>query len=506
LATIREWSNTFVPINRIPLEVLSLIPTHLSREDDLLHAASVCRHWRRTFTQHAALWSQLDLTIKRSDHYVKTLLERAKGSALDIRSAFLDRADTLALLSPHAQQFGTLELVYDYWSDIQRFSEAASGPLPLLRTLRIDVVEMLDPETVDSPSLPLFNGAVNLKNFVLRSEGIPSLNRFAFPNLTTFELSVMPVEGFPISQLLNFLEASPTLRTIRIEIAAEILLGDVPPERVVVLPNVEIFSVTQDEPGYRIVAHVSCPSMRRVSLVHEQDVEAEMPQEIFPTSATWDTIDPRYMASTIDEVALGMTTTGDDIVSCSLSFLTPGSPTLELGYRMIPVDGYQEETMLSKREKHSQVFSHALKAIRTHPHVRNIKRLRIWDIWNRRGTLAPRQLRYIAREAAELFEFVGPLEELVLDIDLRPFLSPFFDPPELQASTKLGVFPSIKGLTITEQPEKPFDEECVAGIVELAKLQHMRGVPFERVVFHTKFPPVGMAERLESWVGAVRFL
>jgi hypothetical protein len=100
---------------------------------------------------------------------VKTMLEHAKGSALDIRSPFLDRADTLALLSPHAQQFGILKPIYNYWSDVQRFSEAASGPLPLLCTLRIDVAEMPGPKTVDSPSLPLFNGAVNLTNFVLHS-------------------------------------------------------------------------------------------------------------------------------------------------------------------------------------------------------------------------------------------------------------------------------------------------------------------------------------------------
>lgn len=65
LAIIREWRNSFVPINRIPMEVLSLIPTHLSHEKDLFHATSVCRHWRRTFVQHAVLWSQLDLTVKK---------------------------------------------------------------------------------------------------------------------------------------------------------------------------------------------------------------------------------------------------------------------------------------------------------------------------------------------------------------------------------------------------------------------------------------------------------
>jgi hypothetical protein len=127
-----------------------------------------------------------------------------------------------------------------------------------------------------APLLPLFSGAVDLKNF-LRSRGIPFLNHFAFPNLTTFELIAMPKE-FHASQLFDFLEASPTLRTVRIEIAVEIHTDDVPPERVVVLPN----DVTQDEPGYEIVARISCPSTRFTSLAHEQDVEYGITPKVFP--------------------------------------------------------------------------------------------------------------------------------------------------------------------------------------------------------------------------------
>jgi hypothetical protein len=185
------------------------------------------------------------------------------------------------------------------------------------------------PKRREPPRPPLFSDAVNLKNFVLRSEGTPFLNHFAFPNLTTFELSVLPMEDFLISQLLEFLEASSTLQTVRIKIEAEIFLGDVPPERVVVLPNVEMISVTEYVPGYGIAAHIACPSARRVSLVHEQDAEAEVP---FLTSATRNMIGPQHMASAIEEVAPGITTTGDDILSCSLSFLSPDSATLESGY------------------------------------------------------------------------------------------------------------------------------------------------------------------------------
>jgi len=493
LATIREWRNSFVPINRAPSEVLSLIPTHLSDEKDLLSVSAVCRHWRRTFIHHAALWSRLNLTTKRSVHFVKMLLERAKGSALDVRFPCVGCTDILALLSPHAQQFRTLDFTLDHWSSIRRFSEVVFGPLPLLRTLKINAMGTTNP-----PSLPLFSGAVNLKNFFLYSEGAPFLNHFTFPNLTTFEFSAV-YEEFPISQLLNFLEALPTLQTVRIRIKEEILL-DVPPERVIILPNVEVFSVTQGEPGYRIVPHISCPSARRISLIREQDVEAEVPQEIFPA---WNTISPQYTASAIDKIAFGITTIGEDLVSFSLSFISPGSVTLELGYKIIMGDEDYDESMPELGWKYNQVFKHAFEAIRTHPLLNNVKRLHIWD---RHRLFNPHQLVSMAMEVTGLFRFVGPLEELVLDIDdLRLFLSPFLDFPELRVSMEQGVFPLVKGLIIAEHLKDPFDEQCVVAIVRFVKSQHMRGVPFERVVFHVRYPPAGMAERLEPWVSIVDF-
>ena len=425
---------------------------------------------------------------------MEILLERAKGSALDVRASYLDRTNILALISPHAQRLRSLDFAFDYWSNIQKISEATSGPLPLLRTLKINAVDM----TV-SPSLPLFSGAVNLKNFSLSSEGMPFLNHFAFPNLTTFELSTAG-EEFPISQLLNFLEALPTLQTVRMKIGAEALRRDVPSERVIVLPNVEIFSVTEGKPGYGIVPHISCPSARRMVLVREQDVDDPMQEEIFPT---WDTIGPQYMANTIDEVALGITTTGDELVSFSLSFSSPHSVALELGYGIIAEDQDYGEPAFSSGWKYTQVFEHALEAIRTYPLLNNIRRLRIWDNRRRSG---PHGLISMAKEATGLFEFMGPLEELVLDVaNLRLFLSPFLNLPEFQVSMERGTFPLVKALIIAEGSKFSFDEEGVAAIVGFARSQHMRGVPLERVVFRVKYPPIGIAELLGPWVCAVDF-
>ena len=135
---------------------------------------------------------------------MKTMLKCAKGSPLDITSTLLDRVNVLTLLSPHAQQFRTINFVRSSWPGVREFSKAAFEPLLLLNTLKVDVVWSIirDPETMNPPLLPLFSGAVNLRNFVLRSEGVPLLSHFAFQNFTTSGLRVTPKE-FPVSQLLG---------------------------------------------------------------------------------------------------------------------------------------------------------------------------------------------------------------------------------------------------------------------------------------------------------------
>ena len=78
---------------------LPLIPTYLHSQTDRLSASHVCRHRRRTFLQHAALWSHLFLS--NGEVYVKTHLERARGSPLDIITDCDAPVGTVALLSSH---------------------------------------------------------------------------------------------------------------------------------------------------------------------------------------------------------------------------------------------------------------------------------------------------------------------------------------------------------------------------------------------------------------------
>lgn len=289
LSTIREWKNSFVPINRVPLEVLSLIPAHLPSQKDCFRATFVCRHWRRTFLQHSALWSHLYLW--KGEVYVKTLLERAKESPLRVLASWPVPVGAIALLPPHTKQIRSLNFDNSLWADIRRFSELNDGHFPILHTLHINAADVMTPS-----SLPLFSNAVNLQAFQLHLKGSKPLILFAFPNITSFKLTMESLGEFWASHLLDFLEASPMLQTVRMELRGIISFDGVPRERVVTLPTIESFSLVMSdgEPRYRLKSHISCPSAKHTPLTHDRGTDDTTHQNIFPVLDSWNTIIRQY--------------------------------------------------------------------------------------------------------------------------------------------------------------------------------------------------------------------
>ena len=431
---------------------------------------------------------------------MKTLLKRAKGSALYITIGWKNPIDAVALFSPHTAQVRYLSFEHNNWREVQMFSEVNSGPFPLLHTLRINAVDEWDEMT--PPSLPLFTGAINLKEFVLQSERSPFLHHFIFPNLTTFELSACPVEeDFRASQLLDFLEASPMLQTVHMKIMGDISLEGFPRERAVVLPNVEIFSliVSNGGPGYEVAARISCPSARHVSFVHERDVPDATLEEMFafPTFVPWNAIARQHTKGPVEEVALEIKFSRDPAIACSITFQSSDATTLKLSFQINESDE-EEEFQMSFEEMHHQVFYQASRTIRDHPLLQNVKRL---DISHRALVVESDHFLRLSEEVEQLFKSVGPLEELTtFGCDLNLYFGFFPEPPESHSLTAL---PPVRRLTISHPSYKRNKEACMAAIVELAKSRHALGIPFEHLTVCMERLPQVMAERLGPWVGVV---
>ncbi|KAF9783464.1 hypothetical protein BJ322DRAFT_154931 [Thelephora terrestris] len=376
---ISEWKNSFALINRVPLDILSLIPTHLCTQKDRFRSSFVCRHWRRTFLQRAELWSELHLS--KGEDYVKTLLGRAKGSALDVIVGPGVSASITTLLSSRTEQFRSLCFEDNGSEDIKMFLEANYGPLPLLRTLDIFTDE-IDP-VINPPSALLLNRATDLKEFSFcsTSKWFPSLDCFAFPNLTSFDLSANPhnrtLRG---AQLLDFLEASPMLQVVRMEIHADIQLEDVPQDRVVTLPNVDNFSLTVIIRGsvYGFAAHVSCPSASSTNLVYSANTKRFKEEKIFPPSNLWRRIVGQYTRSPLEEVALEIK--GVPVTACKLAFRSSDGSVLKLGFKSAAfIEHWPDER--EDEPTHGPIFDKAFgdatRIILDHPQVADVRRLHI---------------------------------------------------------------------------------------------------------------------------------
>ena len=503
--------NNFVRINRIPLDILSLVPTHLSSHKDRFHASFVCRHWRKTFLQHGALWSQLFL--KNGEDYVTTLLERAKGSALEITTDRNVPLGAITLLPPYARQIRRLSFPNSCWTNILLFPRIVSAPLPLLRTLEIYVTDLRSPQDQFSlfnpPSFPLFGSAINVEEFVLDFRRGGSLNHFVFPNLTTFILFAPQMDRLNASYLFDFLRASPTLQTVGVTIDGGVIPGSIPQDMVVILPNVETFSLSVNgyvRKAYEPAVHISCPRAKSTSLTHQIRNDDTTPDlEVFPNSASWMAITHQYTTSPVEEVTLEIDCYRPvDLIacSCSLTFRSSDATAIKLDFQVIDTDEEEEEEDLpmSYGMVNRQIFSRACRAIQGHPLLSHVKRLHFKDKTGDRG-FSFDYLTPMVGVVWELFRSLGPLDELTIHgFDLRIFLTPFTDPPESRHLER--VFPSVKELTVSKA--WMFDRrQCLDDIVELAKSHHELGKPFERVTVREGEIPTATVERLEQWVSAV---
>ena len=434
---------------------------------------------------------------------VRTLLGRVKGSPLDItadynRSPIRD----VTPLSPFAQQIQSLELKSATSNEVQDLSMAISGPLPLLRTLEIDAKGYFNvPRSLVAPTLPLFKNATNLENFVLEINRFPSLRHFTFPNLTTLRFSTWITE-YPVSELLDFLEASPALRWIWMMIHADQFYEDVPPGRVIVLPHVKTFSlnITSDGHCYEIAIHISCPFAKSVEFVHEPEYCGHfLPEATYPPSKAWNTIAHQYTKGTVERVMLEMTRGEYSQVDCSIAFRSSDRATLKLHYHH-HTDKPRDEIEEVLEERILRIFSQAFQAIRDHPLLASVKHLCI-----RGGNIVTGNLEPVANAVGRLFGSMGPLENLTLDgCDLRPYLDPFLDTQLFPEAIQPTSFPPIKELVIANPVQSFHDKVYAAAAVKLTRSQHAREVPFERVEFRTTVPTL-MIDELVGFVDMVEW-
>ena len=265
LIIARNIKNVFAPINRIPPEVLSLIPDYCSRSE-FVALTHVCRSWRRSLISRASLWTFLNcMDLDQT----RTYLERSKTSPLEIRveeehveeehvphGAFL-------LAIAHTHRLKALTLVGRLRSILELAEHLVSliSPAPLLEKLEIHVWGSRH-AAIEST---LFDGDLQSLRELRLHGVITDLPWKNLSNLTIFYIRQIPDNGISVTRLLDFFEHAPLLRKIKLMDSLPDF-SDAPTQRVVSLPHLRLLKMSSKSALSILLNHLRIPTGTSVTL------------------------------------------------------------------------------------------------------------------------------------------------------------------------------------------------------------------------------------------------
>ena len=259
LSLVRSVKNTFAPVNRIPPDVISLIPNHWEdgdRDENLVRLTHVCRGWRELLISRPLLWTNLNCTDTEK---TKTYIERSKSCPLEIRVGKVNDAafnweEAFLLTIPHIGRLGTLSVSGSPANVLPVLTEHFSCPVPLLSNLKIVL-------TCDQPvALPdrLFDGDLSSLRELGLAGVITSLPWRGLSNLTTLTLCHIPEDKILLTQLLDFFESAPRLHHVQFHDSIP-NSRDAPAERLVSLPHLKELNIVAQPPHSILLDHLSIP-------------------------------------------------------------------------------------------------------------------------------------------------------------------------------------------------------------------------------------------------------
>ena len=252
----RLTKNTFAPINRVPPEVLSLIPDHRETDKELIRLTHVCRSWREIFISRASLWTFLGCeNLDKTRAY----LERSKTSSLEVniwvRGMRCPYYAAFLLTIPHINRFKALSLTA-FGDEINPFiPQLRSLAAPLLMELTVGV----GPHA-NHFSGELFGGTLPSLCRLSLAGNLGFLPRQNLANLTTLVMRDVRDFASGVTKLLDIFGRAPLLHEIKLQSALPRFPGsDAPNKRMVSLPHLKLL-IIWDEPNHSILLdHLHIP-------------------------------------------------------------------------------------------------------------------------------------------------------------------------------------------------------------------------------------------------------
>ena len=269
LRLLQFVKKSFAPINRIPPEVLSLIPDHHIEDDTdktLIALTHVCRYWRNIFISRPSLWTRLD--FKNIDK-TRTYIQRSQSFPLKLILGYYEVSDDVfGPMVPHVHRLKSLTI------DTKRLPRVLQHfrcPTPLLEKLniRIDVPYGV---TLDGT---LFNGDLSSLHELHLGGVITDLPWKNLANLRVVHLEYSS-RSYRMTQILDFFESAPLLHTVSLGYPMP-SSSDAPPGRIVPLRHLKVFSINTNPPHSILLHHLRIPlGASLISQFHYREVESPL--------------------------------------------------------------------------------------------------------------------------------------------------------------------------------------------------------------------------------------
>ena len=254
---IRSMKNAFAPVNRIPRDVLSIIPDYLE-DGDLIRLTHVCHDWRELLISRPSLWTCLDwANVEKTRVYI----ERSKSSPLDVYLGEEDEKyfpflnDAFLLTVPHLRRLRSLTLSGSSDNVVEIINTHLDNfPAPFLEKLKIRF--SADPHIINAAILDRNRSSLR----ELRLSGVlTSLPWKNLANLTTFDFRQVPSSKISVTQLLDFFVYTPLLSKIQLWNALP-TTSDAPLGRVVSLPRLKKLTIIAQPAHSLLLKHLSIPN------------------------------------------------------------------------------------------------------------------------------------------------------------------------------------------------------------------------------------------------------
>jgi hypothetical protein len=274
--SVRYLQNSFAPVNRLPPEVICLIPSSFRSKRDLINATAVCRHWRNALLSSPDLWCDVDCSGSlgpRRECMFRECLQRSRSAPLNVR---LTSVRYLPDITPHLPRFNSLEIQLTVEGQLAKIATHFSQPAPLLRGLTISAAA-LGRGLLSLPPASFGGEFAALKTLRLTGFSVLKMPHH-FPRLIRFDLQTPDATSLRIDAMLQVLEQMPSLEVLRVRFcpfrhspvsfASSLRLVSLPKLKEVEITTLDGSGVLQEYPPYipPLLFALILPSVEQITI------------------------------------------------------------------------------------------------------------------------------------------------------------------------------------------------------------------------------------------------